>query len=76
MDDEIDLSKLLSTPFGFGLAVNALRVDDFLKDRGNKILQYWCTTKVNLTRRSIVANKILLSSIFSLSLFEVVLKWG
>jgi hypothetical protein len=62
VDEEDDLSKLFGTPFG--LSLKASNVDEFLKDRVNKSLRYWCTTKVNSTGRSIIANKVLLSSMF------------
>jgi hypothetical protein len=62
IDEEDDISKLLGTPFG--LSMSSQSMDDFIKERVNKSLRYWCTTKVNSTGRGIVVNKILLSSIF------------
>jgi hypothetical protein len=69
IDDGADISKLLGTPFGLSLSTQ--NVDDFLKERVTKSLCYWCTTKVNSIGRSVVVNKILVSSV----LFFVAI-WG
>jgi hypothetical protein len=69
VDNRDNISKLLGTTFG--LSLTPQNVDDFFKERVSKNLRYWCTIKVNSTGRSIVANKILISSI----LFFVAI-WG
>jgi hypothetical protein len=61
VDDRDDIRKLLGTPFG--LSLTSHNVDEFLQERVSQSLRYWCTTKVNSTGRSIVVNKILISSI-------------
>jgi hypothetical protein len=54
--------KITFTPFG--LSLKSQSVYKFMKERVNKSLRYWCTTKVNSTGKSIIANKILMSSMF------------
>ena len=56
------VSKLLGAPFG--LALTTKDVDTFLLDKLTKKLIHWNTTKINPTRRSVVANSVLLSSTF------------
>ena len=60
--DEEGVSKLLGAPFDLSLATKD--VDSFLLDKLSKKLMHWSTTKLNPTRRSIVANSVLLSSTF------------
>jgi hypothetical protein len=62
VDGGDDLSKLLGTPFG--LSLKSQSIDEFMKERVNQRLRYRCTIKINSIGRSIIANKILLSSMF------------
>lgn len=56
------VSKLLGAPFGLSLTTHD--VNEFLHNRLTKKLTHWSTRKINPTGRAIVANSILLSSIF------------
>lgn len=56
------VSKLLGAPFG--LSLTTANVDEFLHNRLEKKLTYWSSTKINPTGRGVVANNLLLSSMF------------
>ena len=56
------MSKLLGAPFGLSLSTSDVNL--FLHKRLTSKLTHWSTTKVNRTGRSIIANSILLSSLF------------
>lgn len=57
-----EVSKLLGAPFGLSLSTS--NVNDFLHDRLAKKLTHWSNLKINPTGRAVVANSILLSSLF------------
>lgn len=44
--------------------MSSLATDELLKAKIDKKLKYWNTTNINTTWRSVIANRILLSSIF------------
>jgi len=57
-----DVSKLLGSLFG--LSLDSKSVDDFLLDRVQKKLAFWCTAKINTTGRVVIVNHVLLSALF------------
>jgi hypothetical protein len=52
-----DVSKLLGAPFG-------IDSDNFLRAKLEKKLTYWVTVKLNLAGREIIANSVLVSTLF------------
>ena len=60
--DNDNVSKLLGAPFGLSLSL--ANVDDFLYEKLAKKLTYWSSTKINPTGRGVVANIVLLSTMF------------
>ena len=55
------ICKFLGTPFGLNMTTHDM--DSFLKEKLDKKLQYWCTTKNNSIGRGVIVNGILLSTL-------------
>ena len=60
--NEVDLSKLLGTPFGLNL--NIRDVDDFLYRKISKKLDYWSTMRLSLAGRVVICNQVILSTLW------------
>ena len=61
VDDNCNVSKLLGT--SFRLNMRTQDVDEFLKNKLSKKLRFWSTAKINSTRRGVIVNSILLSTL-------------
>jgi hypothetical protein len=59
---EGQLSKLLGTPFGVNL--HTQDVDNFLLSKIQKKLDYWVSVHLSLSGRAIIANSVLLSTLY------------
>ena len=63
------MSKLFGAPFG--LSLSTTNVDDFLHARLVKKLTYWSSTRINPTKKGIIANSVYcLHFSFFLSIYE------
>jgi hypothetical protein len=60
--EEEDVGKLLEAPFG--LSLTSGDINDFLYERIRKKLTHWSATMMNLTRRAVIVNSVLLGAFF------------
>ena len=60
--NEMDLSKLLGTPFGLNL--RSRDADDFLYRKISKKLDYWSSMRLSLAGRVVICNQVFLSTLW------------